>query len=892
MPEMQMPTVHKPVTNESWYVRLIKSVPQVLSAWVPYLYFLRFSILLWVFPPLLAILNAPSLMRSLLSGIVTPARWIQYLCVAFFLVALSFVALIVARVVVINGEDRFGNKPPQKLYDLLAGESARQEWLALLLSQLNTVGVFAYLYFNGRAEHVGGTSILVGLAAGTGLAAIYWYVVSALYYLSFEPEAQSSLRAARARTLLFPRSAFGMRADGAAQGFGDLLESASTPHLLRSARASVTRLMPRAGFRNARRDDLKGEISGPVYEGHSFSLAAAISFYALFLVLAPLTAPMPTPFWSLISLLVCVVGGVLLAVNVLTATPKHRADAVRLWKSKIPLAVAILFFAAAIPAIYLFSDAERFPIFALLLILITSLVWFLSGVAFFADRYRIPVLTVLLLALLVPRLFHWTGGREEHYLSTSSRAVQAELPTPSQILEHRFGDNPNQPLIVVTSTGGGIHAAAWTTAVLGKLEAEFAADTSLKPFHDHLLLLSTVSGGSSGLYNYLRELDAASNGGKSDWGRMTTGAQCSSLEAVGWGLVYYDIPKAVVPFFPELIPPSSGVDDLSQSPLGKDRTWALRKAFARNLDDPFCQLQNGSAQLIPHRELIFARRNNRNNERELTLGNLNPLSQSMPAFTMNTTTVEDGNRFLLANYQIPRPAPQPLTPPPAESFLQVYGGERLGPQQRFTDLPLATGAQLSATFPLVSSAARFPQVKGMDSVHFVDGGYYDNDGTASAIEFLREALDGRPLTSAPLRVLLIEIRNSPEPLPTPGFSAWQANQKPVLWNLLDQLMAPLNAFWSAGHESVTDRNRNALNLLQEAYKGRLDLVQHLVIDDEDAEVYTETDPLNWSLTPRQQQEVERSAGNRFNRQKYCQARSWFAPQGAKLDCWQLSLSAK
>ncbi len=115
---------------------------------------------------------------------------------------------------------------------------------------------------------------------------------------------------------------------------------------------------------------------------------------------------------------------------------------------------------------------------------------------FFADRFRVPVLTVFVLAFILPRVVPspcggpLTGAGEEHYISYSlvdgqaSLAQAAALPSPGEILDHRLqlmfcggkdcdqlppGTTPT--LIVVTSTGGGIHAAAWTDAVLAQLES-------------------------------------------------------------------------------------------------------------------------------------------------------------------------------------------------------------------------------------------------------------------------------------------------------------------------------------------------------------------------------------------------------------------------------------
>jgi len=74
------------------------------SLWVRYLYFLRFSLMLWLFAPGLCALNSVS--STLTSGIVTPETWQQYFCVGFFQVSAAFAALVIARVVIINGPER------------------------------------------------------------------------------------------------------------------------------------------------------------------------------------------------------------------------------------------------------------------------------------------------------------------------------------------------------------------------------------------------------------------------------------------------------------------------------------------------------------------------------------------------------------------------------------------------------------------------------------------------------------------------------------------------------------------------------------------------------------------------------------------------------------------
>ena len=892
---------------------------------IRYLYFLRFSILLWLLPLLLCALNETGA-RTLMSGIVTPVRWVQYLCVSFFLVASGFQALILARIVLLHGEQRFNHRPPLWLARFFAAEEKQCRWLprhrwfveslAPVASQLSNACMFAYFFINGGKESVSSPQIALGLAVGILLALFFWYAVCGFYYLTYEPPVDRSsdgvLLPAGAATLVLPRWMFWLSDDEQGDGRGDVLERANVPKSNRIARF-LAWIFPISGY--------KKKANEPLFEAHYFASVAVAGFVGLYLALCPLTAPMPMPLLSTLSILFYAAGGVALALVTILAQPATTADGRRLRWWKIWLGVLMLIFSASIPTLYFIDDGERFPILALVLILVMSLSWLLGALAFFLDRFRVPVLTAVILSIVAPRLMHLDGGMEEHHLSIALRNEPVPLSTPAKILSGKF--QPGQPLIIVTSTGGGIHAATWTAAVLEQLEKKFSetdpGQTPLKSFHDHVLLLSTVSGGSIGLYTYLRELDQKTNGGNPQWDRMKIEAECPSLEAVGWGLVYYDIPKALVPVVPYFVPPSSGINDLTRWPLGKDRTWTLRRAFARNLHDAYCNSvyeQNpddrDKFRLIGYSEVNTAHKQNANNESELTVGNLNPLDTSMPlpAFTMNTTTVEGGYRFLSANYQVPAHPLDPLNAEPAESFLQVYGGTQFadpsakqGDPKQFTDIPLATAAQLSATFPLVSSAATFPDVRHKKGVHFVDGGYYDNDGTASAIEFIRASLDcwekqpsdlnaqtpaycaqvdAQLKSSGPLRIILVEIRNSPDLTATQICClAWQdiASGK-TPWNLFNQLVAPLSAFWGAGHDSVTDRNRNALQLLEGAYKDRL-VLQHFVIDDRATAPSSDptdkplTDPLNWSLTPAQQFEVTSTATNDDNRAKYAKIKSCF-----------------
>jgi hypothetical protein len=303
---------------------------------------------------------------------------------------------------------------------------------------------------------------------------------------------------------------------------------------------------------------------------------------------------------------------------------------------------------------------------------------------------------------------------------------------------------------------------------------------------------------------------------------------------------------------------------------------------------------------------------------------------------MNSTSVEVGARFLLANYRVPRYTLDDTGTYPAQSFLDSFAGCSTGA----IDLPLATAAQLSATFPYVSSAARAPQSVNCNSVHFVDGGYYDNDGTASALEFLRYALappnrlirymdedaqkqnignlqkalqtcDANAIPSSndavrkycaeftrlraelshlnfvdnsikqlnhPLRILWIEIRNSGD---YDGGSAQASGGNGATTdnsNLLYQAWAAPETFWNAGHESVTGRNRVTLGLMEQALSCKIQIHRIILADSNSQDAkkmdpHKDTDPLNWSLTPRQRVEVTSSAVKVMP--SYDEAKRWF-----------------
>jgi hypothetical protein len=152
------------------------------------------------------------------------------------------------------------------------------------------------------------------------------------------------------------------------------------------------------------------------------------------------------------------------------------------------------------------------------------------------------------------------------------------------------------------------------------------------------------------------------------------------------------------------------------------------------------------------------------------------------------------------------------------------------------------------------------------SLHFADGGYYDNDGTASAIEFLYEAFWNEHFAN-PVPILWIEIRDdgdfhegvNPDQCTSQiasGTCPLQNNAGPVDATKpaapLSQTTAPLGAFWKAGHTSVTLRNHREMALLANAFSTQF-TIKHAEIAFHKGK--NDVQPLSWHLTGREKKDL-------------------------------------
>jgi hypothetical protein len=471
------------------------------------------------------------------------------------------------------------------------------------------------------------------------------------------------------------------------------------------------------------------------------------------------------------------------------------------------LTVTVLLYAVlGIVKYYGLGEPPLFPALAYILLLAMILCWLLSGAAFFLDRYRIPILMPLLL---------WLGITA--YFSSSDYTFPVVYPDegaggPSSSEPGKIGADSEGKIIVVASNGGGIQAAAWTAQVLTGLEKKCRKKCDLE-FDQSVHLISSVSGGTIGTMYFLNEYE----GGQlpedpEELDAIVDRTEGSSLDEISWGVLYPDLIRT---FFPNRL-----------VWRGWDRGRALETAWLRNDTswDARRRIQQGLSTWRKDAE-----------------------DRNRPAVIFNTAVVETGQRLPLATTDLPEDSPGDL------SYNRYF--ENVNPKP---DIPVVTAARLSASFPYVSPAAR-AAVEGRTD-HLVDGGYYDNYGVSSLVEWLDEELRGK---SEVKEVLVLEIRGArsglgdersteslkcqTEPVVTPVSGEGQEDKR--TW--FSQILAPPQGALNVRNSGQRTHNDTELDLLQDKWRaeGNVDITRALFEFD------GTNPPLSWHLTDEQKEKI-------------------------------------
>jgi hypothetical protein len=438
----------------------------------------------------------------------------------------------------------------------------------------------------------------------------------------------------------------------------------------------------------------------------------------------------------------------------------------------------------------------RAPSLAGLLLLLTMLNWGLSGMAFFLDRYRIPVLISILIIMGVASIVF---PRSDSYYFIYPKGAVAEVKM-QDLLAPREGAK----VILVAANGGGIQASAWSARVLTGIEAgcRGSGDCGGRSFARSIRVISAVSGGSVGVMHFANaygkygaKVGELPNDEALE--QIVKLAGRSSLDGVAWGLVYPDFLRTVAPL-------------LSEVPFfwKTDRGRALEFEWQRGVD-------------------LKARLGEWRND---------AMAGNRPGVVFNATMVDSGRPLLFSTIE----HGQNLSV--AKIFDRLYAGY---------DTPVTSAVRVSATFPYVTPAARAHRDGKRDlsdaEYHVVDGGYYDNYGMAALVECLDNELEKQAVDVTELMVVRIHsmpVVNSPDQSPRSGRG------------FFFQLGAPVVALDNVRDAGQLSHSNVEFDLLQKRWHERAGRRVDIELATFEYPYYDA--PLSWHLTNRQMQDIEKA----------------------------------
>jgi hypothetical protein len=402
---------------------------------------------------------------------------------------------------------------------------------------------------------------------------------------------------------------------------------------------------------------------------------------------------------------------------------------------------ALLIMNAVLMAVFVIRPVAIIGAPAVLLLALGLITVVGSALVYMANHYEVPILTLLVVWAAFCSVFndnHAVRANAEMsshgFLSRASvppLESLAQSPLADRTLEMYFrqwwtdlisedaGSSP-VPVVLVAAEGGGIRAAYWTAAVLAALEDRTAK--AARPFSRHVFAISGVSGGALGAATY-SAIVARRIVHPNDDANRTRLREVD--EVLGRDFLS---PTLSTLLFPDLL------QRFLPLPIFRDRAVTLEESWERAWD--LSHPDDKGRFLAPFHDLW------------------RDTGYSVPLLFLNSTVVETGQRAVV----------HPLGAYPAGEtgpFADALDVSRL----MGTELPLSTAAHLSARFTYVSPAGLVDthRTNAPRWIRLVDGGYFDNSGTATLQEIARliqrthRMMPGAP----PMRVFVLHIPNEP-----------------------------------------------------------------------------------------------------------------------------------
>ncbi|MCP5088879.1 MAG: patatin-like phospholipase family protein, partial [Rhodobacteraceae bacterium] len=352
-----------------------------------------------------------------------------------------------------------------------------------------------------------------------------------------------------------------------------------------------------------------------------------------------------------------------------------------------------------------------------------------TAAAFFACAFIIPVgsfLTIwtrqsgipVILSLLI-----WAGvasnWNDNHLVPPLNGGVSDQRPTLDAAIDRWLDKNPSDdgeavPVVIVSTAGGGLRAAYWTTTVLGALQDQCVN------FSNRTFAISGVSGGSVGAAVFAAHVTghapAADTGCENDGNQNAQDVTNTVLaqDFLGPTVAALLFPDLVQRFWPWTWFPSRGNVLADSWAAAWDKHCGEDQSCRGRLTAPFLDVAATEAAW-------------------------------RPALFLNATHQDSGKRFITSHVKIEQ-----------DRFFDAYDSHHvLG-----ADVSLATAALNSARFTFVSPPGRLEDVDGSFQGRVLDGGYFENYGAVTATEILLGLMEKD--LKRKVRPIFIQIASDPE----------------------------------------------------------------------------------------------------------------------------------
>jgi hypothetical protein len=417
------------------------------------------------------------------------------------------------------------------------------------------------------------------------------------------------------------------------------------------------------------------------------------------------------------------------------------------------------------------------PIFALWIAILVLLVGMLARLSLFA----IPVLSIIVVYGLGIEYFRLA---DNHAIRGQPRDIQRPLldaafkqwlANRKDFAAYEAAKRP-YPVYVVAAEGGGLYAAYMTARLLSRIQ-------DLCPsFAHHVFAISSVSGGSLGAAvfaglvadNPKLEQPTECNLDKERFGPMERQASrvlsADFLSPALWAALYPDFLQRFIPRpFPQL-------DRAVYLERAFEQAWPKTASNRNPMTDSFFDLCGPAMAKC--------------------------LNGATPLLAFNVTNVETGLQIVLSPIDLTDFRADASKPSPSHKVFDFFGLVGLDP----FDLPMSTAVGLSARFPYISPPGWYAwedeATKVISRFTFVDGGYVDNSGVATALNIAQrlDALNPRP--NVEIKVLMVSALWAP--IERVWIEANSARPRLERGELTPPLEAAFNARQGRGYKTQFD----------------------------------------------------------------------------------------